>query len=225
MTCAAVTRVFILLTLIFGGGDYPAPTWHDELTWAAFEGDLPKVKWLWATPEADVNSIGRRNRAYASTALASATQGNQVAVARWLLQRGADPNAARGKGPAPLLLAARSNNVEVARLLVCAGADVNAASGRDHDTPLAAAARYGQTEVIKLLIDAGANRNAPDGHGDMPYLVAYREAHSEASDTLIWYRPFLTPSTVRERAVRSRPSLRPQARAALGCERGAMIQE
>ena len=224
MTCGDVTRVLVLLTLIFGDGDHPVPTWHDELTWAAGAGDLAKVKWLLATPEADVNSMGR-SRAHGSTALTWAVQGNQVAVAQWLLRRGADPNVASGDRPGPLFWAVRSNNLEVARVLICAGVDVNARSGRERDTPLAVAARYGQTEMIKLLIDSGANRNAPDVDGNAPYLVAYWRGQSEVSDTLVWYRPFLVPSEVRERAVRSRPSLRPQARAALGCDRGAMTQE
>lgn len=224
MTCSDVTRVLVLLTLIFGDGDYPAPTWHDELTEAAFVGDLAKVKWLLATPEADVNSTGR-SRAGGSTALESAALGNQVAVVQWLLRRGADPNAVRGDRPPPLFWAVRLNNVEVARLLICAEADVNARSARDRNTLLTAAARDDRIEVIKLLIDAGADRTAPDGDGHAPYLVASLAGQTGASEALVWYHPFLTPSAVRERAVRKRPSLRPQARAALGCERGAMTQE
>jgi len=79
------------------------------------------------------------------------------AVARLLLQAGADPNARSDgqRGETPLHWAASSDDVDVAEVLIDGGADVEAADG-SIGTPLANAVGYGCWHVARLLIDRGA---------------------------------------------------------------------
>lgn len=110
----------------------------------------------------------------------------KVSVVRWLLRRGADPNAidrtpvgvrsvdeegrvVSEEAPRPRLMtvlmgAAISGKVGVVRILIEAGADVNA---RDADglTPLMAAVVQDHAAIVELLLKRGAEVNARDGRG------------------------------------------------------------
>jgi ankyrin repeat protein len=114
------------------------------------------------------------------TPLLYAARDGRVAVARRLIDAGADLELADGNGIRPLLMAALNNKMDVARLLIAKRADINADDfwGR---TPLWAAVEYRNLDMnnvevedpkdngvdrapilafIKELIDAGANVNA-----------------------------------------------------------------
>jgi ankyrin repeat protein len=80
------------------------------------------------------------------------------AVARILLQAGADPNARTEGGTAPetpLHWAASSDDVDVADVLIDGGADIEAPGG-SIGTPLGNAVGYGCWHVARRLVDAGA---------------------------------------------------------------------
>jgi ankyrin repeat protein len=87
-----------------------------------------------------------------------------VEALQFLLDIGADPNAANQSGATPLILAAWS--VERARLLVEHGARVNVAT--DHGiTPLmVAAAEPGNLATVHYLLDKGAELRARDADGE-----------------------------------------------------------
>jgi ankyrin repeat protein len=114
------------------------------------------------------------------TPLLYAARDGHVAVARRLIEAGADLELGDANGIRPLLTSLLNNNLEVARLLLSKGANVNADDfwGR---TPLWAAVEYRNLDMnnndqdsptdngvdrapilvmIKELIDAGANVNA-----------------------------------------------------------------
>src|SRR6476469_2766707 len=86
------------------------------------------------------------------TLLGAAEHGDQ-ALARTLLQQGADVNAAGVDGSTPLHRAVFPDHFEVATLLVQAGAKVQAAD-RYGVTPLALACLNGNAKMIRLLIEA-----------------------------------------------------------------------
>jgi uncharacterized protein len=84
---------------------------------------------------------------------------NGPAVARLLLDAGADPNApATGSTHAetPLHWAASSDDVDVAEVLIDGGADVEAPGGSIVETPLDNAVGYGCWHVARLLVARGA---------------------------------------------------------------------
>jgi len=124
---------------------------------------------------------GRRAEAKGGmTPLLYAARDGRVAIARRLIDGGADIELPEVNGIRPLLMAALNNKMDVARLLIAKHADINADDfwGR---TPLWAAVEYRNLDMnnvevddpkdngvdrapilvfIKELIDAGANVNA-----------------------------------------------------------------
>ena len=90
-----------------------------------------------------------------------AMRGNAPGV-RWLLERGADPNARWshwGAVATPLHLAAMSGAVEVAELLLDAGADTTIRDSEHDSDPLGWAEFFGRADVVGLL----RARQAPEG--------------------------------------------------------------
>ncbi len=84
---------------------------------------------------------------------------NGPAVARLLLDAGADPDAASPGGTVaetPLHWAASSDDVDVAVVLIDGGADLEATGGSIADTPLGNAVGYGCWHVARLLVARGA---------------------------------------------------------------------
>jgi len=90
-----------------------------------------------------------------NTALNAACASNQTAVARLLLQRGAQPNASQAGGFTCLHAAAYNGNVELASLLVAAGADLDVVNDAQQ-TPLDLAMQKGHQAAAELLLKVGA---------------------------------------------------------------------
>ncbi|KAK8052649.1 Ankyrin repeat domain-containing protein 50 [Apiospora saccharicola] len=86
------------------------------------------------------------------------TSGGYIDVARLLIERGADVNAADKDRRTPLTWALDRGYVNIARLLIERGADVDVAS-KDGWTPLTRALNKGYVDIAKLLIEQGADRN------------------------------------------------------------------
>jgi truncated hemoglobin YjbI len=102
------------------------------------------------------------------------------AVARTLLQRGADPDARdRVKRATPLHAAARRGSVAVAATLLDAGADLEA---RDvgGDTPLRRAVNCGQVEMVTFLRARGADAGSHGARGLTPLQAARTSAMRQA---------------------------------------------
>ncbi len=119
---------------------------------------------------ADPAAVGRFRPGRGDTPLHAACYWGQVAVARLLLEAGADPTVGTRDGfllISPLGSAVASPDVPnpsddestvlaLARLLLDAGADVNARR-RDGMTALHTAAYRGHLDVIRLLLERGAD--------------------------------------------------------------------
>ena len=122
------------------------------------------------------------------TALHVAMLNNYTELARWLLERGANPNAPDGKGEAPLHAAAifdRRAGCPMTRLLLAHGADVRARNPQG-ETPLHRAAFHGHTALAALLLSHGADIQAGDGRGETPlHLACAPTAHLDMIRLLI----------------------------------------
>lgn len=101
-------------------------------------------------------------------------------LARWLIEQGADVNAAAENAMkvAPVHAAAAACDRETMRMLLERGADANAKQQMDY-TPLHTAAARGDMEMAKLLLAHGAERNAKGTDGKTPAQAA-RE-HGQAA--------------------------------------------
>ena len=92
---------------------------------------------------------------HATPLFVAAAEGHE-AVARALVDLGADLNKAKDNGTTPLFVAAQNAHEVVVQALVKAGADVNKAAD-DGCTPLFVAAQNGHGAVVRALMEAGAD--------------------------------------------------------------------
>src|SRR5437016_4198340 len=113
-----------------------------------------------------------------------AARGNDVAVMRELIARGADPKLTTKNGMTPLMAAAgvdhdpgitrsiETEALEAVKLCVELGNDVNAVN-KDGDTALHGAARRERADsIVQFLVDHGANMNAKNKMGWTPLFIA-----------------------------------------------------
>jgi ankyrin repeat protein len=107
-------------------------------------------------------------------------------VARFLIEQGADVNAAADNAQrvAPLHAAAAVQDRETAALLLERGADPNAKQQQDH-TPLHGAASRGDIELAKLLVAHGADRDAKAADGLGAADIAEKYGKPEFAE---WFR-------------------------------------
>jgi ankyrin repeat protein len=142
-------------------------------------------------------NVDARETRRGQTALMWAVAAKHAAVAKALIDRGADVNArsrvletfdhlkveyygkdvhypAQAGGFTPLLFAARVGDIESARVLLAAGAKVNDSSPED-GTALVIAAASGHEELARFLLDNGADPNSSDVLGITPLHWALQE--------------------------------------------------
>jgi ankyrin repeat protein len=103
-----------------------------------------------------------RPRAFHTSTLGMAAARSDLPTVRTLLERGADPNDAGGRGITPLMMAAAAAepDANVVRLLLDRGADVRS-KDEDGRTALDWALMQGETAAAKALRAAGATSSPP----------------------------------------------------------------
>ncbi len=104
----------------------------------------------------------------------------QPAGVKWLLERGADPNAV-AKNPTivqPLHSAVASGQAESVAALIDAGADVNAAQ-QGGWTPLQAAAMHNKLDMVRSLLAVGADVAPQADDGKTAIGLAEAGGHDE----------------------------------------------
>lgn len=140
-----------------------------DLADAARNGDFETVETLLAK-QADVDAYGTDG----TQALLWIVRFEDAALARRLLDAGADPNLANRYDLTPLALAVQFGNLEMVELLLAAGADpgkVDAAG----EPLLFTAARDGQAEIARALLAAGSDVDATDSnYGQTALMIAAR---------------------------------------------------
>ena len=119
------------------------------------------VNWRW--PKDTHNPI--RNLTY----LHNAVLANDMALAKFIIEHGADLNARNTYGGETALhLAVLENRYSMVKLLVAKGADVNAKKTDNGETPLHFAAIKQHYATVKLLVAKGADVNAKTDDGRTP---------------------------------------------------------
>ncbi len=112
-------------------------------------------------------------------------------VAKFLIARGADPNAlsknttfAEHNTPLDTVISSmKPNSLAMARLLIEAGADPNAKSHGDV-APLHEAVAQSDEKMVELLIALGASVNVKKGDGTTPLSIAESKNNEEMAELL-----------------------------------------
>jgi ankyrin repeat protein len=137
---------------------------------AAELGDVKLVRDL-ISAGADVDTENELEE----TALVAACREGRVDVAKYLLQKGADTNAA-------LMAAAQGGHEEIARMLLNAGVEVELGV-------LSRAAAAGRSTLVELLLEKGADVNesfaSDDEYGATPLISAAAAGHADVVTLLL----------------------------------------
>jgi ankyrin repeat protein len=114
------------------------------------------------------------------TVLMAGVEGDDPAVVRLLLAKGADAKAKNRAGWTALHGAALAGNRAIAADLLAHGADVNASENLQGRTPLLWAAASGRTDLVKLLLDHGADIKVRESlAGTTPLICAAASEYGE----------------------------------------------
>lgn len=109
--------------------------------------------------------------------------GNKELV-QFMIDKGAQVNAATKDGWTPLMEAADEGHMEIVELLLSKGANVNATTKKGY-TPLMVAVEEGHTSIAQLLIQKGANLDATTKNGWDAFMEAIEEGQLEIVQLLI----------------------------------------
>lgn len=118
------------------------------------------------------------------TALTFAIATACPAIAKVLIEGGANINLPSSKGNLPLLAAAAAGDLETMKLLLSRGASQDA-FGSDGYLPIHMAAHKNQVEVLQLLFKAGSPIDPTSEHGETPLTIAMHLGCFEAAQFLI----------------------------------------
>jgi ankyrin repeat protein len=137
---------------------------------AALYGDMDRVAALWQdglVTDADCQSD--QEACLGWTALQYAAMGGHMAMARFLLERGASSERRTYQRRTPLHLAVKSGHAEMVELLCRRGADVDA-GGLGGESALHLALSF--PRVVACLLTHGASPNVTNDNGETPLDVA-----------------------------------------------------
>ena len=143
---------------------------------AAAIGRLDIVQQELETYPEEINTYSRDG----FTALQLACYFGHSALARWLLEQGADVIAV-SRNPMRLQAlhaAAAHNSLAICRDLLAFGADANAQQANGF-TPLQAAAQHGNLQLARLLIEAGADPQMANAEGHTAADLAAAAGHDD----------------------------------------------
>ncbi len=120
----------------------------------------------------DATNIGQES------ALHRACYAKNVAIAKLLIESGADVNLKASEGFTPLMIAVQENDKQLVSLLMSSGAHINESNSLGW-TALMCAVQYFKDDVVKLLLDNGADVNKQNAKGDTPLLIAIASGQAQ----------------------------------------------
>ena len=142
----------------------PSPPDRTPIQYAAFCGLPGIVQFLIVEHSQKMDSRG----GYAnSTLLHLASQEGHVAVARFLVEHGADVMSQDRYGRTPLHEASKAGKLEAVQFLIDHGSLVMAQAD-DGSTPLHEASTSGNVEIARFLVEHGADPTVQDKNGSTP---------------------------------------------------------
>ncbi len=150
---------------------------HEAITY----GLLPQVK---AALEADSALLDQYSKD-GFTPVCLAAFFSQEAIAKLLLEAGANPNLAANNPAkvAPIHAAVAANHIGLVDLLIQYKADVNAKQTQGV-TALHAAAHSGNLPMVQLLTEAGADKTAKMDSGETAFDYAKKDGHEAVQQYL-----------------------------------------
>lgn len=183
------------------------------LTWEARYSESAQVGIARRLLKAGASADQLCARSGGETPLRNSIENNKVAVAKVLLEAGANPNKVTDRkssgyedGEVPLLAAIRQalslKDLSMTKLLLDFGADPNYRNGRmyhesegrgNHDdlwngtSPLIFVADSDELPIIKLLLDRGANPCLPRTDGASPYSIALQAGQKASAKLILEY--------------------------------------
>ena len=151
----------------------------DSIWSAAAEGNLNSVK-KYLAKGLDINAKGGSLK---SSALLSATLYDQVKMAEFLIQNGADVNAKGDDGGTALHAAAFLGQYEIAKLLIQNGADVNAKNNEGETVINSTMADWETTKFIAGMLQLKLDRESVEtGRSQIVELLRKNGVTAEFSD-------------------------------------------
>jgi uncharacterized protein len=172
----------LLVCVLIGGLSHASDlTPGDRFAVAIEKGDLDAVKAL-------VNGGSKADTLieygdHKITPLMKACWDGEQEIAAYLLDQGANINAADDQGATPLSNAISREHAEIVQFLVDRGAKVNIKDIRDF-TPATQAAAAGNVEIIKIISKAGADLTA-ETMGLTPLMFAVSAGKEDMVRTLV----------------------------------------
>ena len=144
---------------------------------AALHGDRERLERILAEDREAVNETDE----YGFTALHGLAEEEHVEIAQYLIDNGADVNAANDQGLTPLHLAAWP---EMAELFLRNGADIEARTLGGETPLLILAAEPEREDVMAVLLESGADVNATTAEGDTALDIATDRSEQDKADLL-----------------------------------------
>lgn len=135
---------------------------------AAQNGSLELVKLL-VSKGAKVNAVDK----YFSRPLAKAVQADNLEIAKFLLEHGADKTINHSDDEFQTAIF-KARSAKMAQLLIANGANVSESDKKGHSVLLHAVANYLDFDLLKVLLQNGADINAQDKSGTTALLQAVR---------------------------------------------------
>ena len=144
--------------------DEPERPDRTPIQYAAFCGLPSIVQFLIVEHSQEMGSRGGYAK---STLLHLASQEGHVAVARFLVEQGADVMSRDCRGRTPLHEACKSGKLEAVQFLIDHGS-LPTAQADDGSTPLHGASTSGNVEIARFLVEHGADPTVQDKNGSTP---------------------------------------------------------
>jgi ankyrin repeat protein len=174
-------KIVIFASILFLWISANASLFAEDIHDAAKAGDIDMLKALIGKDPALVSSLDSDR----NTPLILAVDAGKLEASAFLIESGADVNAANYNKESPLHIAARKGNSEAVELLLEHNANPDLREQRDR-TPLFLAVAMGRDlETVKLLIDAGAAVNDTNSSGENLFVTSLYYPVREIVDYLI----------------------------------------